>query len=230
MAGFDVLRQRRALRGAHRAGGRAGRRAVARPPARRWPCRAAYVEPACGSSTSSRWRRRPTRRSSPTGRASAVEGRRDRPLSRAARGRRLPLRRRRARGRRTLAAAQSLYEVVHEEGAPDGSEGRHAHQPLRGSRGDDERFVAGWERARAALADQRGYLGTRLHRSVGDTDLRFVNLARWSSPLMFARATAAARVPRGRRRPPLRRPSRALQRRRATDPRGRARDAREWPA
>jgi heme-degrading monooxygenase HmoA len=81
------------------------------------------------------------------------------------------------------------YEVVHEEGAPDGSDGVTLINPFEVLDGEDERFVASWERARAALADQRGYLGTRLHRAVGESDLRFVNLARWSSPLMFARAT-----------------------------------------
>jgi heme-degrading monooxygenase HmoA len=81
------------------------------------------------------------------------------------------------------------YEVVHEEGVPDGSEGVTLINPCEVPEGEDERFVAGWEGARAALADQRGYLGTRLHRAVGESDLRFVNLARWSSPLMFARAT-----------------------------------------
>ena len=87
------------------------------------------------------------------------------------------------------SAAPDLYEVVHEEGAPDGSDGVTLINPFEVPEGDDERFVAGWEGTRAALADQRGYLGTRLHRAVGDSDLRFVNLARWSSPLMFARAT-----------------------------------------
>lgn len=82
-----------------------------------------------------------------------------------------------------------LYEVVHEEGTPDGAEGATLINPFEVPEGEDERFVAGWERARAALADQRGYLGTRLHRSVGEAEFRYVNLARWSSPLMFARAT-----------------------------------------
>ncbi|HEX6695164.1 MAG TPA: antibiotic biosynthesis monooxygenase family protein, partial [Solirubrobacteraceae bacterium] len=85
--------------------------------------------------------------------------------------------------------APGHYEVVREEGAPDGSEGVTLINPFEVPEGEDERFVAGWERARAALADQRGYLGTRLHRALGESDLRFVNLARWSSPLMFARAT-----------------------------------------
>ena len=87
------------------------------------------------------------------------------------------------------APGAGRYEAVHEDGAPDGSEGVTLVSPFEVPEGEDERFVAGWERARAALADQRGYLGTRLHRSVGAGDFRFVNLARWSSPLMFARAT-----------------------------------------
>lgn len=88
-----------------------------------------------------------------------------------------------------IAAQGGPYEVIHEEGEPDGSEGVTLINPFEVPEGEDERFVAGWERARAALADQRGYLGTRLHRSVGATDFRFVNVARWSSPLMYARAT-----------------------------------------
>jgi heme-degrading monooxygenase HmoA len=87
------------------------------------------------------------------------------------------------------ASRPGLYEVVHEEGAPDGSEGVTLINPFEVPEGEEESFLAGWERARAALADQRGYLGTRLHRSAGAADFRFVNLARWSSPLMFARAT-----------------------------------------
>jgi heme-degrading monooxygenase HmoA len=87
------------------------------------------------------------------------------------------------------SSAPGRYETVHEEGAPDGSEGVTLIDPFEVPAGEDERFVAGWERARAALADQRGHLGTRLHRGVGESDFRFVNVARWSSPLMFARAT-----------------------------------------
>jgi heme-degrading monooxygenase HmoA len=92
------------------------------------------------------------------------------------------------------SSAPGLYEVAHEEGAPDGSEGVTLINPFEVPEGDEERFVAGWERARAALADQRGYLGTRLHRGVGTSDFRFVDLARWSSPLMFARATQRPEV------------------------------------
>ena len=89
----------------------------------------------------------------------------------------------------TGGAGAGLYEVVHEDGAPDGAEGVTLVNPFEVPAGEDERFVGGWERARAALADQRGYLGTRLHRSAGAADFRFVDVARWSSPLMFARAT-----------------------------------------
>jgi heme-degrading monooxygenase HmoA len=87
-----------------------------------------------------------------------------------------------------LGSHPRLYEIVHEEGAPDGTEGVTLINPFEVPAEEDERFVAGWERAREALAGQRGYLGTRLHRSLGAADLRFVNLARWSSPLMYFRA------------------------------------------
>jgi heme oxygenase (mycobilin-producing) len=87
-------------------------------------------------------------------------------------------------------AHAGLYDVVHADGTPDVAGGVVLVNPFEVPEGDDERFLAGWERARAALTRQRGYLGTRLHRSAGPADFRYVNLARWSSPLMFARAMA----------------------------------------
>jgi heme-degrading monooxygenase HmoA len=81
-----------------------------------------------------------------------------------------------------------LYETVHEDGAPDGTEGVILVNAFEVPAEEDERFVAGWDRARAALAARPGYLGTRLHRSLGAADFRFVNVARWSSPLAFSRA------------------------------------------
>ena len=81
-----------------------------------------------------------------------------------------------------------LYEIVHEDGAPEGAGGVVLINPFEVPEDADEEFVAGWNRAREALAGQHGYLGTRLHRSAGPADFRFVNVARWSSPLMFARA------------------------------------------
>jgi heme-degrading monooxygenase HmoA len=91
-------------------------------------------------------------------------------------------------GKLPFKAHPSLYEVVREEGTPDVAGGVVLINPFEVSPGEDERFLAGWERARATLAQQRGYLGTRLHRSLGPADFRFVNIARWSSPLAFAKA------------------------------------------
>jgi heme-degrading monooxygenase HmoA len=85
-------------------------------------------------------------------------------------------------------AHPSLYEVVREDGKLDIEGGVVLINPFEVPEDQDERFLAGWERARDVLAQQRGYLGTRLHRSLGRADFRFVNVARWSSPLMFARA------------------------------------------
>lgn len=82
----------------------------------------------------------------------------------------------------------SLYEVVHDEGATDGRDGVVLINPFEVPPDADERFVAGWHQAREFLTRQQGCLGTRLHRSAGPADFRFVNIARWSSPLMFARA------------------------------------------
>jgi heme-degrading monooxygenase HmoA len=87
-------------------------------------------------------------------------------------------------------AHPALYEVVHEDGAPEGRGGVTLINPFEVPAGDDERFVAQWRAARDVLAAQPGYLGTRLHRAVAPADFRFVNIARWSSPLAFAKALA----------------------------------------
>jgi heme oxygenase (mycobilin-producing) len=89
----------------------------------------------------------------------------------------------------TRYSAQSgLYEVVHEDGAPEGAGGVVLIEPVEVPADQDERFLTGWERAHDVIAGQRGYLGTRLHRSVAVDDFRFVNIVRWSSPLAFFRA------------------------------------------
>lgn len=85
-------------------------------------------------------------------------------------------------------AHPGLYETVREDAAPDGAEGVILINAFEVRAGDDERFLAGWDRARALLAAQPGYQGTRLHRSLGAADFRFVNVARWSSPLAFSKA------------------------------------------
>ena len=79
------------------------------------------------------------------------------------------------------------YETVREDGAPDAQAGCVLINPFEVPAGDDERFLAGWDRARGTLAGQRGYIGTRLHHSA-EAEFRYVNVARWSSPLMFFRA------------------------------------------
>jgi len=57
--------------------------------------------------------------------------------------------------------------------------------------GQDEAFIAGWERARTFLSKQPGYISTRLHRSVSpNADFRFVNVALWQSPQAFQAATS----------------------------------------
>jgi heme oxygenase (mycobilin-producing) len=91
-------------------------------------------------------------------------------------------------GEMPFAAHPALYEVVYEDGSPDGTEGVVLINAFEVPDGADEEFQAGWNAAREALAGRPGYLGTRLHRSLGPADFRFVNVARWSSPLMFAKA------------------------------------------
>jgi heme-degrading monooxygenase HmoA len=81
-----------------------------------------------------------------------------------------------------------VYEVAREDGTPDGAGGVVLINPFEVPADEDERFLAGWDSARDAFAAQRGYLGSRLHRSLEPADFRFVEIARWSSPLMVARA------------------------------------------
>lgn len=79
------------------------------------------------------------------------------------------------------------YAVVHEDGDVDGPGGVTLIDAFAVQPADDGRFTAGWQAVRDLLAAQRGYLGTRLHH--GDADFRFITIARWSSPLMYFRAT-----------------------------------------
>lgn len=59
-------------------------------------------------------------------------------------------------------AHSSLYGVVREDGTPDGAGGVVLINPFEVPADEDERVLAGWDRARDRLAAQRGYLGTRL--------------------------------------------------------------------
>jgi heme oxygenase (mycobilin-producing) len=91
-------------------------------------------------------------------------------------------------GTMRFKAHSGLYDVVYEDGTPDDPGGVILINPFEVPAGDEERFLAGWDAARELLASHRGYLGTRLHRSLAAASFRFVNVARWSSPLMFSRA------------------------------------------
>jgi hypothetical protein len=86
------------------------------------------------------------------------------------------------------------YEVVREDGAPDTAGGVVLIDPFEVPAGEDDAFLAGWDAARATLAQQQGYLGARLHRATGPAEFRFIDLARWSSPLMVQRAAAKGAV------------------------------------
>jgi GNAT superfamily N-acetyltransferase len=87
-----------------------------------------------------------------------------------------------------FASHSALYEVAHEDGAPDGTQGVVLIEAFAVAPGADEPFLAAWREAHAALAAQPGYQGARLHRAVAGADFRFVEIARWSSPLGFSKA------------------------------------------
>lgn len=89
-----------------------------------------------------------------------------------------------------VAAHAALYEVVHQDGQPEGQGGVVLIEPFEVPAEADDEFRASWSRTRNGLARAQGYLGTRLYRSAEPADFRFVDVARWSSPLMVARAFA----------------------------------------
>jgi heme oxygenase (mycobilin-producing) len=55
--------------------------------------------------------------------------------------------------------------------------------------GDEEKFLRGWEAARNFMQRQKGYVATRLHRSLDPTArFRFINVAEWATPADFQAA------------------------------------------
>ena len=55
----------------------------------------------------------------------------------------------------------------------------------------DEDFLSGWDRAAEYMSQQKGFIGTRLHRALGpDARFRFVNVAEWESAADFQAAIA----------------------------------------
>jgi hypothetical protein len=84
--------------------------------------------------------------------------------------------------------AAAGYEVVHEDGEPDGAAGTTLIAAFEVEPGDDAAFVAGWRRTRTFLTDKRGFIGGRLCKDDAAA-FRFVEITGWSSPLMVQRAT-----------------------------------------
>ena len=103
-------------------------------------------------------------------------------------------------GRMPFTAHPSLYEVVREDGEPGGEGGVVLINPFEVPPGEDERFLARWERARDALAARPGYLGTRLHRSLAPDRLPLRERGALVEPAHVRPVAAAARGPGGRRR------------------------------
>jgi heme-degrading monooxygenase HmoA len=91
-------------------------------------------------------------------------------------------------GAMPFKAHSGLFDVAHEDGAPEGAGGAILINPFEVPAGDDERFLTAWDGARQLLATQRGYLGTRLQRSLAAARFRFVDIVRWSSPLAYSKA------------------------------------------
>ena len=78
---------------------------------------------------------------------------------------------------------ESEHEVVRDAGEPAG-DGVFLIDRFEVPGEEADAFLADWDAAHAALAGRRGYLGARLYRA----GARYVEVARWSSPLMVHRA------------------------------------------
>ena len=61
--------------------------------------------------------------------------------------------------------------------------------PFEVSAEKEEEFLKGWEAARDFMQKQKGYRGTRLHRSLTPTArFRFINVAEWETAADFQTA------------------------------------------
>jgi hypothetical protein len=87
-----------------------------------------------------------------------------------------------------FTAHPGRYAVVDEDGRPEDAGGVVLITFSEVPAGEDDGFLAARERLHELLAARQGYLGSRLHRSLEPADFAFVDVMRWSSPLMFARA------------------------------------------
>lgn len=82
------------------------------------------------------------------------------------------------------------YEAIYHDGRTALTGGVTLVDPFAVPEEHDDEFLRLWRAQHEALARHRGYLGTRLYRDDGAARFRHVEIARWSSPLMVARATA----------------------------------------
>jgi hypothetical protein len=88
-------------------------------------------------------------------------------------------------------AHPSLYRVVRED------EGDDPHAPVlinafEVPAGEDQQFIAAWERSRDFLRERPGYVATQLHQSLApDAEFQFVNVGRWATPQDFQAAIGA---------------------------------------
>jgi heme-degrading monooxygenase HmoA len=57
--------------------------------------------------------------------------------------------------------------------------------------GDEDEFIAAWEKARDYLKTFPAYIETALHQSLHDGRFRFVNVARWTSEEGFIAAVGS---------------------------------------
>jgi heme oxygenase (mycobilin-producing) len=57
--------------------------------------------------------------------------------------------------------------------------------------GDEDEFIAAWEKTRDYLMVLPAHIETALHQSVHDTQFRFVNVARWTSEDEFNAAVGS---------------------------------------
>jgi hypothetical protein len=82
-----------------------------------------------------------------------------------------------------VAIDEAAYDVIRDEGEPHG-DGVFLIESFDVPEADADAFLADWDAARSALAGRRGYLGGRLYRAGS----RYLEVLRWSSPLMVHRA------------------------------------------
>ena len=57
--------------------------------------------------------------------------------------------------------------------------------------GDEDEFIAAWEKTRDYLKTFPAHIETALHQSLHDTQFRFVNIAHWTSEDEFSAAVGS---------------------------------------